>query len=477
LSRRRRKSRDQEPVGIDGLPAEFRSGMATLLGEEAGAFFEALVREASGLRINTLRETPERARARLPFQATPIPGVPEGFLLDAGERAGRHPYHQAGLYYLQDPSAMVVGRLVNPRGGERVADLAGAPGGKAAHLAALMGDTGYLLANDPHAGRARELAGNLERLGVRNAVVTMESVERIADHFGDWFHRVLLDAPCSGEAMFLKSAAARAGWSESAVEGCARRQEDLLASAARLVMPGGLMVYSTCTFSPREDEQVIDHFLRRHPEFRMESAPPHPGAAPGRPDWLGGEAGAAGLERAVRLWPHLVPGAGHFIALLRRSGDAPPSSPVATPLQGVAAQGSMPHESLARDWLDANLGLADPGELIVRRDEFFAGPVTAPDLGGLRVLRPGWWLGTRQGDRFVPAHALAMGLRNTEAGATLDLAADDPRTAAFLRGETVPDAGDPGWLVVRVDGYPLGWGKRVGGTVKNHLPKGLRATW
>ncbi len=443
--------------------------MRSLLGGDTEAFFGALAEVRSGLRVNTLRSSPADAARRIPFALAPLAGLEEGFTLEEEqERPGVHPYHHAGLFYLQDPSAMMVGRLVDARPGEWVADLSAAPGGKSTHLIARMRDTGFLLANDPHPARARELAGNLERWGARNVAASIESVDRLAERLGDVFDRVLLDAPCSGEAMFLKSAAAGGAWSADAVAGCARRQESLLADAARLVRPGGLLVYSTCTFSPEEDERVVALFLRLRGDFQVEPAPPIPGAEPGRPEWIEPELRVPGLEYAVRLWPHRVSGAGHFVVLLRRRGES--GSGGRSGLRG--AHGADP---LLHQWLTDHLPALPLEGLDVRGDEIFAPPPDSPPLDGLRVLRPGWWLGSRHRDRFEPAHALAMGLRGGEPGLTLELAGDDPRVRAYLRGETVVAPGESGWLVVRVDGLPLGWGKRVRDTVKNHLPRGLRS--
>ena len=247
MSRRRRAA--PAPPIVDDLPAEFRDRMAGLLGDEAEEMLQALITPATGLRVNTLRADPASYLQTAPFPLEPLSWPPEGFLVtDSGARPGLHPHHAAGVYYLQDPGAMVVGALPTLPRSPRVLDLAAAPGGKATHIGARMAGEGVLVANDVSAGRARELASNLERCGVR-AVVTSASATVLADRWEGWFDLVLLDAPCSGESMFHKSSAARTDWSPDAVSGCARRQEDLLHEALRLTRPGGLILYSTCTFS------------------------------------------------------------------------------------------------------------------------------------------------------------------------------------------------------------------------------------
>lgn len=477
--------------------------MAHTLGAELPLFLAALSDPAEGLRVNPLRVAPEVFRRMSPFPLTPLGFPPEGFTPAVASRAGRHPYHAAGLYYLQDPGAMAVGAMIDPEPGERVLDLAAAPGGKATHLAARMRDTGLLVANDVNRTRALELAGNLERLGVTCAMVTSETPARLADRFGAYFDRVLLDAPCSGESMFHKSAAALADWSEASVAGCARRQDELVGEAARLVRPGGLLVYSTCTFSREENEGVVERFLAGHAEFepvplaavpgeevvwsRMprEGAPagtgtataadaPGPGDARGVADRMGapgiGDAEGSLRRLGVRLWPHRVAGAGHFVAAFRRV-DGPPAHP-------HAARETASREARAaymRFLRSAYPELErEPGTLSVRGDELFELPTGAPATDGLRLVRAGLWAGGLRRSRFEPAHALALALPPTASPARADHPLGDDAVERYLAGHPIESAGEGGWIPVCVDGFALGWGKRVGTTVKNHLPKGLR---
>ncbi len=487
--------------------------MAALLGDEYPAFLASYDTPASvGLRVNTLKIGVEAFLRLAPFDLRPVPWCPAGFvvitsppapLLEgetsppapllsgegrltppslAGKGAGglgpgKHPYHAAGLYYLQEPSAMAVAELLDPQPGERVLDLAAAPGGKATHIASLMQGQGLLIANEIHPQRAWELAGNLERWGARHVAVTNETPERLAERFPGFFDRVLVDAPCSGEGMMRRGEAARREWTPELVRGCALRQVAILEQAARLVRPGGRLIYATCTFNPEENEGTIARFLERHPEFALIEPQCRPGFSPGRPDWLSGQApgtSRSSLARAVRLWPHLAAGEGHFIAVLTRADDAPTAPP---PRPWRPAAVPRPVAAAYRAFCAAHLTAPPAVEhLALVGSYLYALPPGLPDLTGLRYLHPGWWLGTIKKDRVEPSHALALGLNCQDAQRVLDLPADDPALAAYLRGETLTSCGEEGWTLVAVDGFPIGWARRTAGRLRNHYPKGLRWT-
>lgn len=441
------------------LPPEFLRQMAELLGEEFPAFLASYAEPAvSGLRVNTLKLSPAAFRKLSPFPLSPVPWCAAGFILSPEHEAGKHPFHAAGLYYLQDPSAMVAAELLAARPGERVLDLCAAPGGKATHLAAQLQGEGLLVANEVIPARARVLNENLERWGATNAIITVETPERLAARWPGYFDRVLVDAPCSGEGMFRKSDTARQEWQPEQVAGCALRQSRILDTAAALVRPGGMLAYATCTFALEENEGVIVDFLARHPEFAPVHIPLQLGFRQGILDAVG-----------IRLWPHLVPGEGHYIALLRRQGDAPPA-PAPARRQQVAREAVRAFAAFCAE----NLRRALSVQLYAVGAALYHLPPEAPDLSGLRYMRPGWELGTLHRDRFEPAHALALGLTAADAQRTLDLAPADERVRRYLQGEVLDAPGEAGWLLVTVAGYPLGWGKRVGRQIKNHYPRALR---
>jgi len=449
--------------------------MTHFLGDEFPAFAEALTHDpVRGLRVNTLKLSAGEFQKISPFQlgekvawcdsAFSLPPTPPD-----GKEPGKHPFHLAGLYYLQDPSAMSAAELLEPKPGERILDLAASPGGKTTHIASLMQGKGILIANEIKTKRLNHLVVNVERWGAENLVVTNETPERLADHFGAYFDRVLVDAPCSGEGMFRKDMGARLDWSEEMVAGCAVRQTNIMRVAAHLVRPGGHLLYSTCTFAPEEDEGIIARFLQEHSEFEVEALPQLAGFMPGHPEWSGLGAQANSLRGAVRLFPHRVFGEGHFACLLSRKNG--PSDETTFPMRRLKIPPSdwrlwqaFREETLAVDFLSERLRL--------QGDRLYFLPEEIPDMKGLRVTIPGIWLGNVKKERFEPAHPLAMHLRTGQAQNILSLTTNSREMAAFLRGESLPSEGTPGWTLVTADGWPLSWGKRVQGVVKNHFPRG-----
>ena len=427
------------------LPQEFLNRMERQLGSEYPDFLASLERpRAVALRFNPLKgDAPE-----MEFTAAPVPWEPRGFYYDPAARPGLHPYHEAGVYYLQEASAMAPVSLLDPQPGERVCDLCAAPGGKTTQIAGRMLGEGFLLCNEINPKRAKILSRNIERMGVPNALVTNEHPQRLADRFPNFFDRVLVDAPCSGEGMFRKEEAAVTDWSQETVEMCARRQAEILHSGASMVRPGGRLVYSTCTFAPEEDEWAVEAFLESHPEFTLEAV---------ENPWF--DSPAPGM---YRMWPHKLLGEGHFAAVLRKSGanDDIPDAPKG--------------EKLPKEWLDfaKDLDIRLPeGKALTFGQSLYWTPAEMPDLNRLKVLRPGLELGIAKKGRFEPAHALALWLNSCSR--IQDLAPDSKEAADYLHGDVVPSA-QKGWCLVTVGGYSIGWSKGDGNVLKNHYPKGLR---
>ncbi len=427
------------------LPEAFLERMKVQLGEEYGAFLQSLERpRAVALRINPLKGL----RPELPFVLDPVPWEPEGFYYDPASRPGLHVFHEAGVYYLQEASAMAPVALLAPQPGERVCDLCAAPGGKTTQIAGRMGNEGFLLCNEINPKRAKILSRNIERMGVSNALVANEHPQNLAKRFPGQFDRVLVDAPCSGEGMFRKEEAAVSDWSPETVQMCARRQAEILHSGAQLVRPGGRLVYSTCTFAPEENELAVAAFLESHPDFE-----PEPLETP----WF-----ASGENGSHRMWPHKLLGEGHFAAVLRRKGNEDCDF---TPEKG---------EKLPKEWerFAKELGIRlPPGKAILFGQSLCWAPEGMPEISRLKVLRPGLELGTVKKDRFEPAHALALWLKTCNT--VQDYSPDSAEMEKYLRGDVVSSV-KKGWCLITADGYSIGWGKGDGNVLKNHYPKGLR---
>lgn len=443
------------------FPKDFTAREKALLGDRFEELYTyATAQPARGVTVNTLRCTPDWFAAHTDFAAEPSKFCRTAFTTAADFRPGRHPWHHAGLLYAQEPSASAPAALLDVRPGMRVADLCAAPGGKTSQLAAALQGQGLLLANEFVAARAEILRQNLERMGVTNAVITNEDTANLAKALPRQFDRVLVDAPCSGEGMFRKEEAAVTDWTEDTNAICANRQSEILTSAAKMLRPGGRLVYSTCTFSPVENEGVISDFLWRNPDFSVENRPA-PDFSPGRPDWV--EHPAPGLEHTFRLWPHKLRGEGHYAAVLKKAGDAPAAE---LPLEPAA---KTPAE-LTQFCRQTGAALPE-GKLLLFGQVAYLVPQELPEIKGLRVLRAGLELGQTMKNRFEPAHAWALWLKGLEN--SVSLAADAPELGQYLSGNVLP-SGLRGWTLMRVDGLSLGWAKGDGTQLKNHYPKALR---
>ena len=427
------------------LPQAFLERMEMQLKEEYPAFLASLERpRAVALRFNPLKGQPPE----MDFVGENVPWEPMGYYYDPQARPGLHPYHEAGVYYLQEASAMAPVQLLDPQPGERICDLCAAPGGKTTQIAGRMAGEGLLLCNEINPKRAKILSRNIERMGVANALVTNEHPQKLADQLPEYFDRVLIDAPCSGEGMFRKEEAAVTDWSLETVQMCARRQAEILESGARLLRSGGRLVYSTCTFAPEEDEMAVAEFLRKHPEFA--------------PEYVDAPWFEAGENGSFRMWPHKLLGEGHFAAVLRKKGENRTQSP------------KINEEKLPKSWLEfaklMDIQLPE-GQAVFFGESLYWASQQLPQLRGLKVLRPGLELGTVKKDRFEPAHALALWLK--DCANTEDFAPDSDAVAAYMHGDVIPSQ-KRGWCLVTVGGYSLGWGKGDGTVLKNHYPKGLR---
>ena len=448
--------------------------MKEYLGGEYEDFENALKSERyRGLRINPLKKNADEDSKieKYPMVSTleKIPWAENGYYY-TDDQPGKHPFHEAGVYYIQEPSAMLPAQLLEAEPGERILDLCAAPGGKSTQIAGFMEGKGLLVCNEINPQRARILSENIERMGIRNAVVTNETPARLKDRFQGFFDRIMVDAPCSGEGMFRKNEEAVGEWSPENVRMCAERQAQILDCAADMLKNGGRLCYSTCTFAPEENEEQMEAFTERHPEFVLSSS--------------------------NRLWPHKVKGEGHFASVLEKRAASGESADIAgygaeeaEPDRGedrrnkgslAAATVSPSDKKKLLEYLGDIVkpecfeeeGILASGRLESFGDSIYLLPTVMPALKGLKVLRPGLCLGSLKKDRFEPAHSLALALSPGMARRSIDLSVGDARD--YIKGLTKNSEGEKGWTLVLVEGYSLGWGKVAGGVLKNHYPKGLR---
>ena len=433
------------------FPEGWIEQLRPLLGTELPDFLRSYEEPpARGLRMRPGHEPPPEARE-------PVPWAPDGWYLPLSSAAGASPLHEAGAYYLQEPSAMAAAAALRPAPGERVLDLCAAPGGKSTQLAAYLQGRGLLVCNEPVPGRAQILSRNLERMGVGNALAVCALPEELSPRWPSFFDRILVDAPCSGEGMFRRHPETRGEWTAAAPLGCAQRQGLILDHAARMLRPGGRLAYSTCTFNAQENEGVIQRFLAAHPEFSLA-----PFQLPGLP----------ACDGTLRLWPHRVRGEGHFVALLEKRDEA--EKPDAPRRRRDGREEALPRPgkaegALAEAFLREHVFAAPPPNAL------FAGKLAAvpeglPPLQGIKVLRAGLFLGEIRGRVFVPDHALALACRPVR---TLPLT--EAQARAYQAGQALPAPdGAKGFFAPSFQDWPLGWAKASDGQLKNHYPKGLR---
>lgn len=457
------------------LPIEFEKKMKAFLGNEWDDFLYSYDNNRfQALRFNTLKvqSTEERMRILKVLGISSdkkVSWADEAYYFDENVRPGKHPYHEMGLYYIQEPSAMSAAELLAPKPGMRVLDLCAAPGGKSTQLATYLGDSGLLVSNEINTQRSRILSQNIERMGIKNAIVTNEDSFVLASHFPGFFNAIQVDAPCSGEGMFRKLPEAIEQWSMENVAICAARQKEILDNAAVMLKPGGVIVYSTCTFSKEENEDVIEYFLERHPDFT--------------------------LEEMERFWPHKVDGEGHFVAKLVRRGcvdtdlkaDRKTKKNKNSKNRKNETKPALTKENmkLLSEFLDETI-LEDVAawiknsRLVMFGEQLYRLPDMEVDIKGLKVQRAGLHIGEFKKQRFEPSHSLALALKLNDAKNLVKLTCDNPQTIGFFNGQSVVLSDEQtaeckkGWALVCVDGYTAGWGKVNGTQVKNHYPKGLR---
>lgn len=477
------------------LPETYCTAMRGLLGEEYQAYLDSFHSPSfHGLRVNTAKISPEEFERLSPFSLRRIPWVENGFYYEGDSFPARHPYYYAGLYYLQEPSAMTPASRLPIRPGDRVLDLCAAPGGKATELGARLKGQGFLLANDISPSRAQGLLKNLELAGIPNLLVTAENPRRLAQVYPDFFDKILIDAPCSGEGMFRRDSKMVTHWESAPPDSYVEVQQELLEYGFRMLRPGGQLLYSTCTFSPKENEENVLELLKAHSDLHPLPVDTYRGFSPG----------FCGLKEAVRIFPHKVQGEGHFLVLLEKEASGAALSTDASsgeilsygsrrgskgtfkgqeerePRAGLVSVSRLPEE-MQCFLRQVRLDFTEGGFRLERERLYYYGPELTV-RPGLRYLRTGLLMGSFAHQRFEPSQALAMAFRGEEFDAVVNLDAKDPLTVKYLKGESLPAdlpvcGSDPEgslWRLVCADGYPLGWAKAASSTLKNKYCAGWR---
>lgn len=466
-----------EPNILSCLPEAFLTRMKEMLGNEYEAFLESYTRPRTfGLRLNTAKISAAEFKKIVPFPVTPIPWVKNAYFYPADVRPSRCPLYQAGLYYLQEPSAMTPASCLPAEPGDVVLDLCAAPGGKATALGSALKGAGLLVANDISASRTRALLRNLELFGVTNSLIVNETPARLLERFPAYFSKILLDAPCSGEGMFRKEEALAKDWTPEKSRELSKIQRELILQAADMLRPGGLLLYSTCTFAPTEDEGVVSWLLENRPDMKLLEIPQHSGFSPGIPGWGNG---MESLKQCVRLFPHKIDGEGHFMALLKKDGTGDNIR------ESVKTRTDPATEKWLRLFFD-EIGLRTLGgkpfdfsRVETKGDKVYYLPPDSADFRGLVFLRNGLYLGDLKKNRFEPSQPFALALHKGDVEGTISLPVSDPRLERYLKGETLPiapgeAAHGKGWHLLCVEGWPLGFGKLINQTLKNKYPAGWR---
>ena len=437
------------------LPEQFVDRITQQLGGEVDEFLKSYEQDnLRALRVNTLKGSKNDFIKVNPWNITEndrVSWCSNGFYFN-NDAIGKNPLHDAGVYYIQEASAMAPVEKLDVLPGDYVLDLCASPGGKSTQIASYLCNKGLLVCNEINPTRAKNLSENIERMGVANALVTSEDPIDLSGHFPEYFNKILVDAPCSVEGMFRKNPEAVKEWSTDNVKMCAQRQSYILDEAAKMLCEGGRMVYSTCTFAPEEDELTIQAFLERHPEFS--------------------------LAEQEKLWPHKVKGEGHFMAVLCKEGTVDFNN-VGIPAKGYASyinkKDIKEFFEFEKETLKIDIQkIYEPATsgFIRFGDELYLVPEKFPALKGLKVLRLGLHLGTLKKNRFEPSHSLALFLKKEDVLNCTDIGTED--AVRFINGQTLNVNGNKGWHLICVNGYSLGFGKLSQGIMKNHYPKGLR---
>ena len=471
------------------LPEKYVERMKRLLGEQYPLYEAALSRPPTkGFRVNTKKISAEDFEGINVFGAERIPYVEDGFYLDYEDKIGNHPFHHAGMVYVQEPAAMAPAECIDIQPDWWVLDMCAAPGGKSSQIAGKLGEGSVLVSNEIIPSRCRILTGNVERLGLTNVITTCMDTERLAAEFPRTFDLIMVDAPCSGEGMFRKEEIAIDEWSEDNVRMCAERQAKILDNAVNALSNGGYIVYATCTFSLEENEMTVDGFLRRHPEFEIVPVCRDVERATVEGIYFEGCA-CESIGYARRFYPHIGRGEGQFMAVLHSTLDKQPRGELESKTvsaDGRAERGKGKNRarkastelsagiiSAARAFLSETL-CSYKAENVT---EYNGNPVYFPPLFKVKngvAFSFGVNIGEVRKNYIQPHHQFFMAM-GRDFKRRIELSPDSDELRRYLHGESFECDCEDGWAVVTVCGCSVGGVKVVSGTAKNHYPKGLRS--
>ena len=449
------------------LPELFEEKMRRLLGEDFSEYEKHLDDPAYyGIRVNTLKISVEDFLKICPFHVTKVPWTDNGFYVDREEKPSKHPYYHAGLYYIQEPSAMTPASYLPVEPGDRVLDLCGAPGGKSTELGAKLRGEGLLVSNDVSISRTKALIRNIEMFGIRNDMILCTEAKYLVPSMTGFFNKILIDAPCSGEGMFRKGNNEIKNWQQKGSEPYAKLQREIVDDAIKLLAPGGMLLYSTCTFSPEENEQVIEYLLEKNEDLSLVPMKMCEGFDHGHPEWT--LTGREDIKQCIRLWPHKIKGEGHFLALLKKADGEQPTfkyEKIKKVKLTPETEEFFKNCKMNIDWSHVR---EHQGKLFYLKEDI-------PEMKKVRVLRKGLYLGEMKKGRFEPSQSFAVALAANEYEPYLSFDINDENTVKYLKCETLDvDTNTEGIHLVGTNEFPLGWAKIKKGRLKNKYSSSWR---
>ena len=432
---------------MTNLPKEFLDEMKIILGDEYSEFIKSYDDpKTTGLRVNTLKMTKDKLLSLNLYSLQEIPWTNEGFYYDESiYRPGKNPLHEAGAYYLQEPSAMSVVPKLDVQEGEKILDMCAAPGGKSTYILSKLNNTGLLVSNEINPIRIKALGENLGRFGAKNCIITNTDSRSLRKVFEGYFDKIVIDAPCSGQGMFRKDEVAISDWSYAKVLECQSIQREIIRDGYHMLKEGGILVYSTCTFAKEENEIIIEEFLEEYTNAK--------------------------LIEMERLWPHKIKGEGHFVAKIEKLEEDRCST------KDLKIKKLDKEVKDYRDFEKKFLNIKLDNRFELRGENLYLLPDELPDIKKLKVLRYGLHLGMLKKNRFEPSHALSHYLKIDDVKYIENFNINEKEVLDYLRGNTINTGQSRGWVLVCVEGVALGWGKESNGVLKNHYPKGLRINY